>query len=280
MNHQGWLRVLLVVPVYVLFIGLLQFLSAITFQFPLNLTQQLSSLDECLLMVFSLLGTLVLVALFTRLVDREPLRVLGLYTAGRTVEFFYSVGLIIFGFLLCYLSLEFNGQLIYQGANWNGREMLLSIGIYLAIAVSEEVLLRGYVLRNLLLSFQLPVALSISALLFSAMHLFNAHVSVLGLFNLFLAGIALGIAYLIRRSLWLPITIHFCWNFIQTHLGFPVSGNNAYSLIDIYMPEKNILNGGDFGIEGSLLAIVFQLVGIYVLYLWYRNNNPKPLLPH
>ncbi len=275
MNHRGWLRVIFILPIYFILVGLLQYFYTIDFQFPLNLNGFHESSKDLVMMGLTLFVTLLLVYVFTRFIDRQPFQATGLSKCGKAVEAFYSVGLIVFGYLLCYLTLEFNGQIIYQNTHWDGVELLISVGIFFSVALAEELFFRGYILRNLCVSFSWPVALIISAILFSAMHLFNPHLTVLSFCNLFLAGFGLGLAYLIRRSLWLPVTIHFCWNFIQTHVGFAVSGNDAYSLIEIYLPENTILNGGEFGIEGSVLAILFQLIGIAVLWGWYRNNNPK-----
>lgn len=46
-------------------------------------------------------------------------------------------------------------------------------------------------------------------------------------------------------------------------MGFNVSGNDFYSMIEFTRAEANLWNGGSFDFEGSWLSILFQLLGHY-----------------
>jgi len=73
-------------------------------------------------------------------------------------------------------------------------------------------------------SFGKPIALVVSAILFSIMHGQNPAFDYLAFINLFLAGVMLGLPYIFNKNLWFPIALHFSWNFFQSLFGFKVSG--------------------------------------------------------
>ena len=94
-------------------------------------------------------------------------------------------------------------------------------------------------------------------------------------FNLVLAGIFLGIAYIYTKNLWFPIALHFSWNLFQTLLGFKVSGQESYSIIEFNLKENNLINGGEFGFEGSILSVMFQIVFIIVIVKYFKKESKK-----
>jgi len=150
-------------------------------------------------------------------------------------------------------------------------DVLEKQGIYAIVAIVEEVLFRGYILRNLMISFNKYIALIISSLLFSAIHGFNPNIDLFGFIDLFLAGILLGISYIFTKNLWFPIALHFSWNLTQTFLGFNVSGQDVYSIVEFKITENNLLNGGNFGFEGSIFSIISQI--IFTVIIWYYYNK-------
>jgi len=72
-----------------------------------------------------------------------------------------------------------------------------------------------------------------------------------------------------------PIAFYFSWNFFQSLFGFNVSGLDSYSLIEFKTTQDTWANGGDFGFDGSVLAILFQLILIVVLYAVFNNKKKK-----
>ena len=76
------------------------------------------------------------------------------------------------------------------------------------------------------------------------------------------AGLLLGGAYMLTRSLWMPIGLHAAWNFTQGAIfGVPVSGNPTQGLLLARLSGPNILSGGDFGLEASIIALIMATVG-------------------
>jgi hypothetical protein len=123
------------------------------------------------------------------------------------------------------------------------------------------------------------IALPVSAVMFSLGHIFNSNFSWMGFWNIFLAGILLGMPYIYTKSLWLPIALHFSWNFFQgTIFGFNVSGHVTYSLFTQSRTTDTIWNGGKFGFEGSVLSLVLQIITIGSLW-WYYNKRSAQYQP-
>jgi len=153
------------------------------------------------------------------------------------------------------------------------KEIIISIFLFIIVAVMEELLMRGYILKNLMISYNKYVALIVSSVLFSLMHGFNPNIDLFALTNIFLAGILLGISYIHTKNLWFPIALHLSWNLFQTILGFNVSGQKTYSLIEFGITENNLLNGGEFGFEGSILSLIAMLITIVGIEIYYRRQK-------
>jgi hypothetical protein len=73
-----------------------------------------------------------------------------------------------------------------------------------------------------------------------------------------LVGIPFSIAYLRTRSLWMPVGMHFTWNYVQGFVfGLPVSGYTFSScLLKVRVHGAAWLTGSEYGPEGGLLSTV------------------------
>jgi membrane protease YdiL (CAAX protease family) len=152
---------------------------------------------------------------------------------------------------------------------------LMAIGA----AVMEEILARGFVLGLIERRAGSGVALAVSAMLFGAAHLDNAGVGAWPVVALTLgAGITLGAAYLATGRLWLPIGLHFGWNFGQSALfDLPDSGTNFPSLIEAHVAGPGWLTGSAFGPEASLPGLaLWVLLGILLLIRASRRGRLVP----
>lgn len=140
-------------------------------------------------------------------------------------------------------------------------------------AAGEEIEMRGYVLQELMGKFSTPASVIVSSIIFTALHagaLMNSSMAFIGAANIFAASVLLSLAYLVTRSLWLPIGIHFGWNFAQGPLlGINVSGNDfAAGWHPVTMTGPELMTGGKFGFEGSLLGLAGPLLGILMMVLF------------
>jgi membrane protease YdiL (CAAX protease family) len=136
---------------------------------------------------------------------------------------------------------------------------LAAIGTNVGAAVTEEIVFRAVLFRILAQRWGTGVALTVSALLFGLLHLVNPGASVWGAIAIAIeAGLMLGAAYALTRSLWFPIGLHFGWNMAEGGIfGTTVSGStNHGGLLHTVLDGPNILTGGDFGPEASVFAIL------------------------
>ncbi len=281
-RSKQWTRILFIIIPYFLTIGIFQLIAATI----LNLDYRTyenefhTSTQICVLNFAACLGTFFIVYILIKFRYKENFKEIGFqYFSLKDIFLGLILGFIImlFGFLI----LIFLNQIKISPNIFKTSDLLLSFFSFVFVAFSEEIFIRGYILGNLLKCMNKYTALGISAVIFALMHAANPDMDLMSYINLFLAGLLLGAAYLHTKNLWFPIALHFSWNFFQgTIFGFNVSGNNGYSLIHQERFANNIINGGLFGFEGSIIAIIFQIISIPMIYYYYKKNNaPKDLIP-
>ena len=270
-NHNGWIKSLL--AFFLLFIP--QILGAVILLIAGYDLSKMSSgkidLNTMIILEYSMIFFMVILLwLFMKFIDKQPFIQIGLQTKGRLKEFNYGIflGFIIMG--AAFLFLFSINEIVFVDFSFNLNKVLLSIILFTGVSVFEEVVFRGYMLKNLLESFNPYLALFISSIFFSLIHGSNPNVTTLGLCNIFLAGFFLGASYVFTKNLWFPIALHFSWNFFQSMFGFKVSGLDSYSIIEFTIPENNMLNGGEFGFESSYLSIIILILGIFIIWNYFK----------
>lgn len=272
----GWARVLILIIPYLLIIGIFEYIGHRVAGFSLAEVGKTLGTPTQMLIVqcFNFVGTALVLFLMMRLVDREPFANLGFQTKGRRIDTGMGIlaGLVVIG--LGFLILRLTGNLQVSGIvfDWQGFVVLLLL--FILVAFAEEMLVRGYILRNLMLSMNKYVALAVTSLMFSLMHIANPDFSWLSFFGIFVAGIALGATYIYTKNLWFPIAYHFSWNFFQSLFGFNVSGIDAYSAIQTAPEGAENISGGSFGFEGSVLSLAFQVIVIAVIFFSFEKKRP------
>lgn len=136
----------------------------------------------------------------------------------------------------------------------------------LANSITQELLFRGYILQTIESRSSISVAVGLSACLFTAAHGGALTAGIVPATNLLLAGILLGLAYTATRNLWLPIALHFGWNFLQgPALGLAVSGQDVHGGVTVLQTTLGgppVLSGGTFGLEGGVVGTIVTLAGI------------------
>ena len=143
-------------------------------------------------------------------------------------------------------------------------------------AVSEELVFRGILFRWMEEWGGSWVALLVTSALFGAAHLMNPNASAIAAVGIaFEAGVMLGAAYMLTRSLWLPMGIHAAWNFAQGEIyDIPVSGTPVHGMVDARLCCNPLLTGGGFGLEASVIAIVVATAfGLWLLWLAIRKGE-------
>ena len=133
-------------------------------------------------------------------------------------------------------------------------------------AILEELIFRGIVFQALLDRFGVGKAIFISSIVFAIGHFLNPNLSTIGFVNIIIGGVLLSVMFIRTRSLWLVISFHFTWNWLQAFImGSPVSGNNfGISLISLdFYNLPSWLFGGAFGIEGGILSTCILITSVW-----------------
>lgn len=224
-----------------------------------------------LMMICQLMGTLFTVWIFQKFISKERFISIGLDFINYKNDFYQGLavgtGLISIGFftliILNLTSIDLTYFSIY--------DQIFYFFLFIVVSLNEEIAIRGYILHNLCQSFNKYIALIISSFVFMGMHLGNPNIGMLPLANLFLAGIFLGVYRIHKNNLWFPIGAHLMWNYLQGPIyGFEVSGNKINSLFEQKLQGHEVLTGGNFGYEGSIILTVFLIISIYLMDKRFR----------
>jgi membrane protease YdiL (CAAX protease family) len=159
---------------------------------------------------------------------------------------------------------------IYTVLSINTAPLLLKPLIFLTLmALTEELLFRGILYRITEESLGTNFALIISALFFGFSHITNEHASIISVIAAGIGGLWVGIIFTLTRRLWVPIFLHLGWNFAQIFYGTTVSGMDEFSPNSFFRSKlegPEILTGGAFGPENSIITIMFTLMLFAVIY--------------
>lgn len=222
--------------------------------------------------------------------DQRSFSSLGLPT-NRVALLDLAAGLLIALVMITvtFLTLLLAGAIGMNGFGWQGQDfaawlngMLTFLFIFILGAWLEELLARGYWLQNLADGLNLFWAVLLSSAIFSVLHLLNPGASVNSVIGIFLAGLFFAYAYLVTRRLWLPISLHFGWNFfLGPVFGLPVSGIETPSLLVTSSMGPQWITGGTFGPEAGLALLPGLILGVVLIYAYSRwqpaTENATPI---
>lgn len=157
------------------------------------------------------------------------------------------------------------------GVEWVRPLFLAGLGT----AIAEEIVFRGVLFRISEEGLGTWPALAVSALLFGGVHMMNKGATVWSSVAIALeAGVLLGLAYHVSRSLPLVMGIHMAWNFTQgTVYGIPVSGSGGTGFLVSSRPGPDWLSGGAFGAEASVVAVAISLAASAAMIVHARRRG-------
>ena len=80
---------------------------------------------------------------------------------------------------------------------------------------------------------------------------------------------------MLTRSLWAPIGLHAAWNFTQGEIyDVPVSGIDGTGLVEAKLSGPELLSGGAFGLEASVIALVIATgAGVWLVIRAVRAGH-------
>lgn len=219
--------------------------------------------------------------LFARVIDKRRFSDYGLWVMQgawwRDLAFGLGLGAglmaLVFGLQLALGWVQITDTFAARSAQPFSVAILAPIITFLCVGIYEEMLSRGYHLLNLAEGLNLPrvspraallLAWVLSSSLFGVLHAFNPNATPISTFNLMLAGLFLGLGFVLTRSLAIPIGLHISWNFFQGNVfGFPVSGTNAgATFIAVEQGGPALITGGAFGPEAGLIGLAVIALGV------------------
>ena len=208
-----------------------------------------------------------------RVEDREPVELAAPSTPRRVLTG-TAIGALLSAVTIGLLAL-FGG---YQITGWGSLSGALTVAAMMAaVAVAEEVLFRGVILRLVQQRGGTWIALAVSSVLFGLVHLLNPAATLWGALAIVIeAGLMLGAAYLATGSLWLAIGLHFGWNVTTVAVFGTVSSGSEMqgALVNATTSGPAWLSGGAFGPEGSIFAIlVCTIASVVLLRLAHRRGR-------
>ena len=290
---NGWLRAILFMPIWLVIMGLVQSIGVVLVMVVSGVDMANPDSAEALfgemsfdsptmliLTVFSLLGSFLALWVATKFIDRKPLMSIGLSVKDKTNEM-----LIGLAFALAFIGGLFAILWLIGAINVTGYVgfkpgvFIVSMMLFMA-AFDEELIFRGYILNNMMdATNNRWIALAGSSVLFALLHAGNPSIwsTWVPMTELFAAGFILGISYTFTKNLWFPTFFHFGWNFFQGLFGFEISGLNVDSWKMISHENSgnvpDIVSGGSFGIEGSVITLSCTIICTYLIFKYYNDKE-------
>jgi membrane protease YdiL (CAAX protease family) len=225
--------------------------------------------------------TFVLLILTAYYIDRRPLRTFGLAVDRRWV-IDLCVGIAIgsaipalavgVGLVGGWITVEDPGYALT--INYV-REIGLALLITVSIAITEELVFRGYVLTNAIsglnvrwLSHSVTVATAwgVSAVFFAAEHPISTFADGV---HFLTAGFLLGFAYLLTGDLGLPIGIHAGFNFVADYV-FSSTPEQSITVVALIAEGPGWLVGQTGVVQ---TALQFPAALAVVLYVWWHSGS-------
>jgi membrane protease YdiL (CAAX protease family) len=231
---------------------------------------------------WAVLGLIIAIAVllgysaYVHLIEKRAVVELGLKEAPAE----FGRGLLVGASLFCLtmLMLWLIGIWTFTGIHSLGDTLYPLVGALVAGCL-EETLIRGVLFRILEESLGSWIALALSAIIFGLLHAFNPGASIVSTLAIALeAGILLATAYMYTRSLWFVIALHIAWNFTEGGIfAASVSGGKVEGLLGVQFNGSDILTGGKFGPEASVVAVLICLAtGVAFIVLARRRGYIVP----
>jgi hypothetical protein len=276
-------------PIRIALTAVLVFLLAAGFGIVLSVVAPPSTVPPAGIVVTSTLtavavGLACLVAAYA--LDRRPVRDYGLsidvdwavdLVAGVVLGLLLMTGIFLVSFAAGWATVD--GTLrVTGGLSFPAAFFLVTLA-FVSVSVGEELALRGYLLTNLAEGLRgvgerpaLALATLGSATVFGATHAANPNATAVSVAGIALAGVMLGLGYVLTGRLALPIGLHFSWNLAQGPLfGFPVSGIDlGVSALVLDVRGPTYLTGGAFGPEAGLLGVAATVAGTALILGYTR----------
>ena len=257
-------------PIFLLIIAY-SFLQGILFEYVLKNIVGYNIISVLCSYIFSA----IILLFFVKYFEKTTLDYFGFSKENNLVAFKVGLGLAI-------LSLVGIVGILLMSNNISltlSKDLKIGIIIILVILVLmqgflEEIVFRGYLMTRLAAKKGKWLAILLSSIFYLVFRMSNPSSSKLDLINIFLISIVMSLLYWYFDNILVIAIFHAFWNCISgVVFGFNLSGIKLSDSIFTVeaISDKQVLIGGSYGIEGSIIATVFfAILGLLVymgLYL-------------
>ena len=236
-----------------------------------------------LLKYYGMIVILGVSVLCWKLTEKRKLSEMGVtkHIGGWFIGALIGVGLLA----VCVAAIALTGSIRFDGlfTDPDVLMILLMLGGFIIQGAAEEFLCRGLVLCSLRDRVPLPVAVAASTLAFiyphwSTLREFEPQYVFSGLLCLVVISCVFSFLTLKTKSIWAACGLHSVWNFcLSCVLGLNLSGSEGAStaLINMRSVGNDILNGGVYGIESSIITDIVIAAAAVLLWQIYKKNNTE-----
>lgn len=238
--------------------------------------------------LFVFFFTSLVVFLWVRYLEKRSFISLGFYKEDwfKNLLKGFLIGAVQFSIVVALLLITGTGSLKLGQVNLQSLIFVLAIiPFWILQGGTEELVTRGWLFPAVSAKSNIVIGILISSSLFGALHLFNPGVTILSIVNIVLDGIFACFLMLKYDNMWVLAGMHGAWNFVQGNIyGIQVSGQGASMSLLNYSSQSSvdILSGGAFGAEGSILTSIVLIGCIAYLYWSLKKENrlPQELMFH
>jgi len=146
--------------------------------------------------------------------------------------------------------------------------------VFILQGSTEEIVFRGYMLPIGIRQMPAWVAVVATSVIFAVMHI---GAGVIGTTNIVLYAIFASLLTIQQGSLWMICGFHAGWNYFQGNVfGVPVSGSPEPTSFFTFGPtrgSRELISGGDFGIEASLVGTALLILLLAGTALLMRRSS-------
>ncbi|MDY6065461.1 MAG: CPBP family intramembrane glutamic endopeptidase [Finegoldia sp.] len=192
------------------------------------------------------------------------------YILGAFIGTVMLATVVIANYLTGHISASFNMD------NFSFKIFFLFLLGWILQGFSEEFMFRGVLMNWLAAERGFAFAALVSSLLFSLFHCTSPGFTLLVAINLFLDGIFYSLMFYISDDIFLVGAAHSFWNFFQGNIfGVQVSGKMSLvnTILESDMNGETIINGREFGIEGSLIFTIINIGAILICIKIIRDRK-------
>jgi membrane protease YdiL (CAAX protease family) len=202
---------------------------------------------------------------------------------------------LLYGFLLVtvILALFFivevkAGWLVVESWNWQTMQLdawlraaWVGLLVNAGVAIGEETIFRGYLLTGLKNVWGKWMGIALMMVIFGLFHLpaymeggLQSWTLTLAILLATLFGALFGLVYLRTQSLWLPVSLHFTWNFIENDLFNLTADSTNPNLIGALTRLQSPLSMTDVS-WGNVMVPEMLAFGLITLgvWLWLRQRG-------